>query len=237
MLVVRFPPSSTPCSTSTIRSGVLPAATTFRRNLSPRCQSRRFPPQCDRYFLPFANLRLKIFLPPLLFFLARYPCRRFRTRCDGWYSDPYTAKRFCCGWPPTAVEGWLPAAARRERIGEEALALLLVAAGEREGPRCGRKGPKSDRAGAGRNRDDAPARSGCCEAVVQEVVAPGDGAAAFARAAAARRDGRAVGGRREGSDDDDEDGAEARRRAGAANGRVRGRRGILACVDRGRGAG
>lgn len=52
-------------------------------------------PQWVRYFRPFARRRTRIFLPVTLRFRARKPCRRFRTRCDGWYSVPRALNRAC----------------------------------------------------------------------------------------------------------------------------------------------
>jgi hypothetical protein len=121
-----------------------------------------------------ANRLIKILRPPFDFFLARNPCLRFLTRCDGWYSDPYTANRFWRVEPPKVGEEE-GVAARRAKMGEEEEAD----GGDEEEERLGRSDDNRDRDGAGRNR--AVPSTFCC-------WAPSTGASRAARRAR-REDG------------------------------------------------
>ncbi len=38
---------------------------------------------------------MSVFLPFLVLFRAKKPCRRLRMRCEGWYSDPYVTVLIC----------------------------------------------------------------------------------------------------------------------------------------------
>lgn len=55
---------------------------------------------------------MRVFLPFLDLLRTRNPCFLFLLTCDGWYSAPYTAKRFW--WSP-----WAGCCERRDRIGDD----------------------------------------------------------------------------------------------------------------------